>query len=74
MVIILFNTFVLIMPAATDALHLAKVSLDEGKLLPEYQGAYMRESAVGAINVLVILTSIALAVIRPGKPVKNKNS
>lgn len=58
LLIILLNTFIFILPAADDALELAKASLAEGKLLSEYSAAYMQESIAGGVNVLLAIGSI----------------
>lgn len=70
LVIILLNTFIFILPAANDALELAKASLAEGKLLSEYSAAYMQESIAGGVNVLLAIGSIISGIWKYEKKTK----
>ena len=67
--VIVLNAHFVIVPAAGDALEIAKLSLAQGKLLPEYDSAYMRESIFGAINVLLIIISMIAGIWRFRKKV-----
>jgi hypothetical protein len=74
-VIIILNTFIFILPAEREALELAKASLAQGKLLSEYTSAYMKESIAGALNVLLVVVSIIVAIWRfEKKPATNNAS
>lgn len=63
--LILVNSLFLILPAASEALQLAKQSMEQGILLPSYQSAYQREAVFGATNVLLSLIAMAVAVWKP---------
>lgn len=68
-IIIALNAHAFIMNAVTEATLLANKSLLKGVIHIDYLQAYTEESIFGAINVLLILSLIIVAVFKPGKVV-----
>ncbi len=64
--LVVVNAHFVIAPAVTSATELAASSLAQGRLLPAYQAAYMRESIFGAINVLLTVAAAAVGVWKVG--------
>lgn len=62
--IIALNAHLIIVPATGDALKLATESLVEGKSLPDYHSAYIKESIFGALNILMIIVSMVAGIWR----------
>ncbi len=67
---VIANAHLLVMPAVEEATALARQSLLQGELLAAYNDAYLRESAFGAINVLLALTAAIIAIWRPSSKVQ----
>ncbi|MDH5391798.1 MAG: DUF2269 family protein [Gammaproteobacteria bacterium] len=66
-IIIAINAHAFVMSAVKEATLLAKTSLQKGIIHVDYLQAYTEESMFGAINVLLILSLIIIAVFKPGK-------
>jgi len=57
---LLINAYLFIIPAVTEA---TEIALQSAEILPvEYYTAYMKESVFGAVNIMITLTAIILAV------------
>jgi hypothetical protein len=67
--LILLNAHFVVVPAVSSATDLAVQSLAQGQLLPEYRGAYIKESIFGALNVLLTITAAVVGVWRVGAKV-----
>lgn len=66
-VLIMLNAHFFIVPAVTTATDIATHSLDQGKRFAQYDEAYMRESVLGAVNVLLTLSAIIVGIWGIGK-------
>ncbi len=64
--VIIANAYLFVAPAVEMATTIAHQSLQAGKLLPDYQTAYLRESTFGALNVLLTLAAATIGVWRVG--------
>lgn len=51
--IIIFNAYLFVVPAATEATKLAIQSISHGQLYSEFANAYLKESIMGGINVIL---------------------
>ena len=60
------NGLFFVVPSVARATEIAVRSLAQGRLQPEYGPAYVRESAFGAANVVLLLTAVVLGVWRAG--------
>ncbi len=66
-ILIILNSYFFIVPAMTEALELAQASVLAGTLNPDYGSAYMKESVFGAVNVLLVLASMAVGIWKSRK-------
>lgn len=66
MVLVILNAFCFILPAEEAATELARQSLAQGLLSPEYEAAYIRESIFGAANVAFIIAAAVVGVWKIG--------
>lgn len=64
--LIILNAYFFILPGEETATDLARRSLVQEQLLPEYGAAYMRESIFGAVNVVLTITAAVIGVWRIG--------
>lgn len=64
--LVILNAHFFVVPAVTSATELAAQSLAQGRLLPEYGNAYLRESLFGALNVILTFAAAAIGVWRIG--------
>ncbi len=64
--LIILNAYFFILPAEKAATGLARQSLAQGLLSPEYEAAYIRESIFGAANVVFIIAAAVVGVWRIG--------
>ncbi len=62
--LILLNAQFLVVPAVQTATRIASQSLHEGRLLPIYSSAFLREEIFGAFNILLTLTAAAVALLK----------
>lgn len=65
-VLMLLNTYFIILPSVSSATDLAIQSLAQGQLLPQYKSAYMKESVFGALNVLFTISAAVIGVWKIG--------
>jgi hypothetical protein len=73
--LIILNAYFFILPGEETATDLARRSLVQQQLLPEYDAAYMRESIFGAINVVLTIAAAVVGVWKiGGKAVPRLNS
>lgn len=71
--LIVVNAHLFIAPAVASATELATRSLAQGRLLPEYQAAYLQESIFGAVNVLLAVAAAVVGVWKVGsRPLKQR--
>lgn len=63
-VVIILNAHLIIAPAVGEALRHAQESLAKEEMLPAYYAAYLRESVFGAVNVILTVVSMVVAVRR----------
>lgn len=64
--LVIINAHVFIAPAVASATEIAVASLAQGKLLPGYEVAYMKESIYGAVNVLLTVAAAVVGVWKVG--------
>lgn len=64
--LILLNTYFLIVPSAKEATELAVSSLVKGYLPLEYSDAYIKESIWGAVNVLLAIIAMVTGIWKWG--------
>jgi hypothetical protein len=64
--LIMLNAYLFIVPAMNTATELATKSLLLGKLIPEYSGAYLRESIFGALNIILVTAAAVVGVWKIG--------
>lgn len=64
--LVVLNAYFFILPAVNSATEIAVQSLAQGRLLPEYKAAYMRESIFGAVNVLLTIAAAVVGVWKVG--------
>lgn len=64
--LVVINAHFFVVPAVASATEIAARSLAQGRLLPEYEVAYMQESVFGAVNVLLTLAAAVIGVWKVG--------
>jgi len=64
--LVILNAYFFVVPAVNTATEIAIRSLAEGQLLSGYKAAYMRESMLGAVNVLLTVTAAVVGVWKIG--------
>ena len=73
MALLAVNGYFFVLPLVNSATEIAVRSLAQGKLLPEYKAAYLRESIAGAVNILIMLAAAVIGVWKIGAAPKTKN-
>jgi hypothetical protein len=64
--LIIMNAHFFVLPAVNSATELAKSSLAQGGLLPEYKTAYMQESIFGGVYILLTLVASVIGMWKIG--------
>ena len=60
------NGYFFVLPLVAEATEIAIRSLAQGQLLPEYKTAFMKESAFGMVNILIITAAAVIGVWKVG--------
>ena len=66
-ILLLINAHVFVAAAVTSATSLALDAKLSGQLSPQYYTAYMKESAFGAVNVLLALSALVFTIRKKGR-------
>jgi F0F1-type ATP synthase membrane subunit c/vacuolar-type H+-ATPase subunit K len=70
--LLVLNAHFIVAPGVHAATAAATRSLAEGRVLPEYETAYLRESIFGGVNVLLAVAAAAVGIGRTGGTAKTE--